>query len=101
MNESMEYLVTQGPKPALKLIKDIANIVGPPTGDETEEQSAAKGARAKDILQEKLNDMSVEEVAILHASLASLCGISESFYIMVVGHFSSLGRTATNMWKRL
>ena len=95
----MEYIVTQGPKPALNLIRDISDIVGPPTEDETKEESEAKGERAQIILQEKLHKMDYEEVAILHASLASLYGISKSFYIELRIHLSNLSETEiTSPW---
>ncbi len=95
----MDYVITQGPKPALKLIREIADIVGPPTEDETGEQSEEKADRAKEILRERLSEMSYEEVMIIHASLASLYGISRFFLNILTEHLQSLGNTIEDLWE--
>ncbi|KKK93982.1 hypothetical protein LCGC14_2687440, partial [marine sediment metagenome] len=90
---------TQGPKRALEVIRDITNIVGPPTGDETKEESIIKGRTALEKLQEKLNDMKEEEVVILFTSLVSLHNVTKGFTTKTILHLESLGHVGIqDLW---
>ena len=92
----MRYLVTIGPKQALRILTDINEVVGEPTEDSTKEDSRKAGVVAHKELQERLDGMSEEEAITFFSSLVTLNGVIEGFSSRVAAHLKNF--TIHDVW---
>ena len=99
MRDSTRYLVTVGPKQALKVLANIDGMLGDPTKDTTKEDAKAKGALAHILLQEELDKMSKEEVFALFSSFVTLDGIIKSLSARIAEQLETIGHiTVRDVW---
>lgn len=93
----MKYLVTIGPKQALKVLTDINEVIGEPIEDSTKEDSRAVGLIAYMELQKKLDEISEEEAITLFLSFIALSKIVEVSSSKIAAHLKNF--TIRDMWQ--
>ena len=99
MRDSTRYLITIGPKRALKILIDIDKELGDPTEDTTKEEAKTKGAMAHSMLQEELDKMKEEEIFALFSSFVTLNGIIKGLSTRIIKHLETYGHiTVRDVW---